>query len=309
MSKLIVRPATGREEIARFNELPYVLNEEFGRDVDEGRRRPGWMWMALRSDRLVGRVAWWARDNKATEPMVMDVFDLAADEPLETGVELFRTASKQVLPSRIRPLDFLTFVPPNWRDDPDARRTIQTRISALEQAGARVFVERLRLEWIAGTVIAPPSERLLFRPVNDDQELISLMARVLEGTLDAHSRRDLENGSAAEVARDQYHGDFLGDPKPRDWWRIATLPTGEEVGFVIPARNAYNAIIAYVGVVPEHRGRGYIDDILAKGTRIIAAHDVKRIRAATDVGNRPMAEAFARNGYRTEGGQINMSWD
>lgn len=303
-----MRPITGREEVGRFNELPYLLNEEFERDVAEGRRRPEWMWVALRDDRLVGRVAWWARNQAATEPMVMDVLDVAQGEPLETGVELFRTASSQVLPGRVRPLDFLTFVPGDWRDDPEAKPPIETRVRTLERAGARVFVERLRLEWTAGTLVAPPSERLRFRPIEDPDELINMMAKVLDGTLDAHSRRDLEAATAAEVAESQYHGDFLGDPKPREWWRVATLPTGERVGFVIPARNAYNAIISYIGVVPEHRGNGYIDDILAEGTRVAATANPPRIRAATDVGNVPMAKAFARNGYRVDGGQINLTW-
>jgi hypothetical protein len=35
------------------------------------------------------------------------------------------------------------------------------------------------------------------------------------------------------------------------------------VGLVIPARNDCNAIIAYLAVLPGHRGNGYIDDILA----------------------------------------------
>jgi len=304
-----MRPATGREEIDRFNELPYVLNKEFERDMDEGRRRPEWMWMALRGDQLVARVAWWARNREATEPLLMDVFDVADGEPLETGIELFRSASKHVLPNRPKPLDFLSFVPSDWRDDAEAKRAIETRIKGLEQTGARIFVERLRFAWAAGTAIRPPSGRLLFRSIEEGEELIGLMTRVLEGTLDAHSRRDLEERSAAQVARDQYHGDFLGDPKPREWWRMATLAGKEPVGFVIPARNAYNPIIAYIGVVPEHRGKGYIDDLLAEGTRIIDAHGGKRIRAATDVGNVPMAKAFARNGYRTDGAQINMTWD
>jgi hypothetical protein len=29
---------------------------------------------------------------------------------------------------------------------------------------------------------------------------------------------------------------------PREWWRIATLVDGEPVGFVTPARNAYNPV-------------------------------------------------------------------
>jgi RimJ/RimL family protein N-acetyltransferase len=303
LSNVIMRPLAGREEIDLFNQLPYVLNEEFSRDLDEGRRRPGWMWVALRDGRLVARSAWWARNREAAEPLLMDVFDVAEGEPLETGADLYRTASRD-----LKPVDFLTFVPPGWRDDPQAQPIVERRLKGLELTGARIFVERLRLEWTAGTPIAPPSTRLLFRPVEHDDELIDLMSRVLVGTLDAHSRRDLQRHSPAQVARDQFHGDFLGDPKPREWWRIATLPDDEPVGLVIPARNASNAIISYIGVVPEHRGKGYIDDLLAEGTRIIAGSRPPRIRASTDVGNGPMAKAFARNGYRVESGQINMTW-
>lgn len=65
---------------------------------------------------------------------------------------------------------------------------------------------------------------------------------------------------------------------------------------MIPARNDYNPIIAYLAVLPEHRGNGYINDILAEGTRILGRHEVPRIRASTDLGNTPMANAFQRAG-------------
>ena len=90
---------------------------------------------------------------------------------------------------------------------------------------------------------------------------------------------------------------------------VATLRGGEPVGFVIPARNPYNAILAYIGVLPAHRGNGYVDDILAEGTRILAAQDPPRIRASTDVGNLPMAAAFRRAGYVDYEREINMIWN
>jgi RimJ/RimL family protein N-acetyltransferase len=110
------------------------------------------------------------------------------------------------------------------------------------------------------------------------------------------------------VALAQYHDEFERYTSPRDWWRIAALPDGEPVGFVVPAHNGYNPIIAYLGVVPAHRGRGYIHDVLAAGTELLAAQNSPRIRAATDVGNVPMAAAFARAGYVTFERQINMTW-
>jgi RimJ/RimL family protein N-acetyltransferase len=162
-----------------FGQLPYVLNDELGDDLSLGRRRPEWMWVALRGDRLVARLARWAR-----------------------------------------------------------------------QPGSKPFL--------------------------------------------------LEAG--------QYDREFMSYRSPQEWWRIATLPDGDPVGFVIPARNSYHPIIAYIGVLPAHRGNGYIDDLLAEGTRILAAHDVPRTRAATDLGNVPMARAFQRAGYVNFEREIDMTW-
>jgi RimJ/RimL family protein N-acetyltransferase len=111
-----------------------------------------------------------------------------------------------------------------------------------------------------------------------------------------------------EQAAEQYRDELAKYPSPPEWWRVATLPGGEPVGFVIPAHNGYNPIIAYIGVVPAHRGHGYIDDLLAEGSRVLVAQDVPRIRAATDVGNVPMAAAFARAGFRVFERQFDMTW-
>ena len=104
------------------------------------------------------------------------------------------------------------------------------------------------------------------------------MTQVLDGTLDAHSRDDLTRMSAREAAARHYEDELARYRSPREWWRIATLPDGEPVGFVTPARNEYNPIIGYLAVLPAHRANGYIDEILAEGTRILIAQDVPRIR-------------------------------
>ena len=134
------------------------------------------------------------------------------------------------------------------------------------------------------------------------------MTLVLDGTLDAHSRDGLTRMTPGQAAREQYHNELERYASPHEWWRIATLPGGEPVGFVIPAHNGYNPIIAYLGVVPAHRGHGYVHDVLAAGTSLLAAQNVPRIRASTDVGNAPMAAAFARAGYVTFERQIDMTW-
>jgi len=64
----------------------------------------------------------------------------------------------------------------------------------------------------------------------------------------------------------------------------------------------------YLGVLPSHRGNGYINEILAEGTRILAAQNVPRIRASTDLGSIPMADAFSRAGWVNFERAISMTW-
>ena len=56
---LTLRPITAPGELDLFYRLPYALNDELADDLAAGRRRPEWMWVALRGDRLVARMSWW----------------------------------------------------------------------------------------------------------------------------------------------------------------------------------------------------------------------------------------------------------
>jgi RimJ/RimL family protein N-acetyltransferase len=308
---LVLRPISGPDELDLFARLPYVLNDELAADLAAGRRRPEWLWVALRGERVLARLAWWGMRGTDT-PFYLDVLDLADDaadpDRVDIGVRLLEAAATEVVPAGTTPPEYLRFVPSDWRDDPRVRRGVVDRMTVLERTGARLFVERLRLEWRAGRPVPEPSGRLTFRPVRDADDLLALMTLVLDGTLDAHSRHDLTRMSARDAAVRHYEDELARYASPRDWWRIATLPGGEPVGFVTPARNDYGPIIGYLGVLPVHRGNGYIDDILAEGTRILARQDAPRIRAATDLGNVPMARAFQRAGYVNFERSINMTW-
>jgi RimJ/RimL family protein N-acetyltransferase len=71
---------------------------------------------------------------------------------------------------------------------------------------------------------------------------------------------------------------------------------------VMPAEPPGFLTLFYVGVVPEMRGRGYVDDLLAAGTATLLdaraeGGTEKPLRADTDVANAPMAAAFGRAGW------------
>ncbi len=308
---LTIRPITGPDELDLFNRLPYRLNEELASDLDKGHRRPEWLWLARRGGRLAARAGWWARPGDE-HPLILDILDLddsGHPETVDIAARLLRTAMAEVVPEGTQPPQYIRFLDPDWRESPATRQPAEDRMAAAAQTGARFFVERLNLEWQPGTPIPAPTARLSFRPVAGPDELLALMTEVMDGTLDAHDRADLARVPAREAAAQHYHEELARYTSPRDWWRIAELPGGEPAGFVIPAHNGYSPIIAYLGVVPAHRGHGYIAEILAEGTRVLAAQGVPFIKASTDLGNVPMAAAFHRAGWRTTGHQIDMTWE
>ncbi|WP_426242150.1 GNAT family N-acetyltransferase [Nocardioides sp. LHG3406-4] len=307
---LVLRSLTGVDEVELFNQLPYTLNHELPDDLDAGRRRPDWMWVALRGGRLVARVAWWGRPDESS-PLLLDVldFDPGVEDAAAVAEALLLAAAASVLDPASPTPEYGRYLSAGWRDDPSERAMVESLKGIVERAGATSSNERLRLEWRPETPVPAGDARLAFRDVEGD-ELLDLMARALAGTLDVRSRADLRDGTPALAARRHHDEELARYTSPREWWRVATLGEGgDPVGFVVPARNAYHAVIAYLGVLPEHRGRGYVDGILAEGTRILAAHDVPRIRAATDVDNTPMAAAFSRAGYVSFERAITMTWD
>ncbi|HEY6738415.1 MAG TPA: GNAT family N-acetyltransferase [Actinopolymorphaceae bacterium] len=66
------------------------------------------------------------------------------------------------------------------------------------------------------------------------------------------------------------------------------------MGFIIPSATPYARNVGYLGVVPAHRGKGLVEDLLGEITRFHASAGAERITATTDITNTPMAAAFRR---------------
>lgn len=139
------------------------------------------------------------------------------------------------------------------------------------------------------------------RPV-EPAELVDVVTRCEDGTLDAHSRRSIARIGARATAEVE---EMLQFPGPVAWWRLGHTPAGELVGFVLPTVNANNHNVGFIGVVPEQRGHGYVDDLLGECTRLLAGQGAVRIVGGTDLTNAPMAAAFRRAGY-TESERIRL---
>ncbi|MFE6968187.1 GNAT family N-acetyltransferase [Isoptericola sp. NPDC057653] len=264
--------------------------------------RPEWTWAAWGPDgRVLARALWWGQGDSA-HPLALDCLAVADDVPavdraslaaalLDAGHAAFLEAGADA-----PPLYNLMKLPGGWREDPAHVAAVAWRQEAARRAGLTVEVERLQFEWTPEAPLPAAPERLVFSPEPDDEAFLAAMRRVAEGTLDAHTLESEAAHGPEATARESLEF-YLDRPGKREWWRLAHTPDGALAGLAIPSATPYARNVGYLGVVPELRGRGYVGEILAAITRFHAADGAERVTATTDLGNHPMAAAFARAGY------------
>ncbi|MFF3670685.1 GNAT family N-acetyltransferase [Microtetraspora malaysiensis] len=273
-------------------------------ELAENMYRPEWTWIAEVDGRVVGRALWWGPRDSA-HPVALDCLDVdsAMGDRAAIAAELIRAA----LAGFPQPVQYAIKAAGGWRDDPATSMAVGWRRVAAHAAGLTREVERLQFEWAPADGVPPAGGRLRFAEASDE-EFLTVFARIAEGSMDAQTRANLAAKGVDATAREEMDF-YLNAPGKREWWRIAYTHEGEVAGMAIPSATPYNVNVGYLGVVPEFRGRGYVDEVLAEITRIHAANGELRITATTDVGNAPMAAAFGRAGYRNTEIRINLSND
>ncbi|NUS01312.1 MAG: GNAT family N-acetyltransferase [Nonomuraea sp.] len=272
-----------------FDEFPEPARSQLAEAFDEGRTRPEWCFTEGQA-----RLAFWAPFSGA-DPVIVWQFDPGPGP--EAGAALLRRSLREAGLTKI--IHDISLKPGLT---PVVDRAVEHE--ALTGAGFVMEVERLMLEWAAGSDVPEESGRLTYRPAlaMEPDEVIALLMRVSEGSLDHDTRVEVATEGAEHEARWMYDDLVHRRAKP-DWFVIGCLD-GSPVGLVAPDDHS----IAYIGVLPEHRGHGHVHDLLAHGTRTLAEAGLERIVAATDVGNTPTANAFLRAGYSEVGRLFRYYW-
>jgi ribosomal protein S18 acetylase RimI-like enzyme len=126
---------------------------------------------------------------------------------------------------------------------------------------------------------------------------LDVFRRVTEGSLDAATARAVARVGVQGAAREDLEI-YKSMPGERSWWRLAYDADGALVGFALPSANNGGPVVGYLGVLAEYRGNRYGDDLLAEITHALVETGAERIRADTDLTNKPMAASFERQGYR-----------
>lgn len=285
MDRAVAYPADGP--------VPALTEERIREELAANRFRPEWTWFAEDEDgEILARALWWGRAD-SERPVALDCLQVRASvaDPAAVAAGLLAAGHGAfgTLP------DYNISLPRGWRDDPELTAAVAWRQEAARESGLAREIERLRYEWTPAAGTAEPTGRLVFRD-GTDEEFLDAFARLSAGSLDLHTQTELRSMDAEQLAREDVEF-YLDCPGERSWWRLAHLPDGTLAGMAIPSATPYHRNVGYLGVVPEQRGKGLIDEVLAEITRFHAAEGADRITATTDTVNTPMAAAFDRAGY------------
>jgi len=276
------------------------------RFLADGSYRPEHIWIAESAEGdLLARAVWWTFPE-GDRPLALDCIWVDSSVPDRVGLAAdLLSAAHEAFGAGELP-EYHLFLPSGWRTDSAVRAAVDWRREAAGRAGLTASLERLRYEWTPDLPAPAAAGRLLFDAEPDDQVFVEVFRRVAVGSLDDDTRRGLARTDARSQAEETL-ADYLRMPGDRAWWRVARTVEGELAGFAIPSANNGGPVVGYLGVVPEQRGRGLVDELLAEITRSHAARGAQRIGADTDFDNLPMAAAFDRAGYRNFGVRLVLS--
>ncbi|MEU4729957.1 GNAT family N-acetyltransferase [Streptomyces sp. NPDC023588] len=256
--------------------------------------RPEWTWFAEDADgEVLARALWWGRAD-SERPIALDCLQVRSSVADPAAVAAGLLAAGHAAFGNL-PVYNIS-LPCGWRDEPELAAAVAWRREAAYGAGLTREIERLRYEWTPAAGTTEPTGRLVFRD-GTDEEFLDAFVRLSAGSLDLHTQTELQSMDAEQLAREDVEF-YLDCPGERSWWRLAHLPDGTLAGMAIPSATPYHRNVGYLGVVPEQRGQGLIDEILGEITRFHASEGAERVTATTDSVNAPMAAAFDRAGYQ-----------
>ncbi|HET8872804.1 MAG TPA: GNAT family N-acetyltransferase, partial [Gaiellaceae bacterium] len=139
---------------------------------------------------------------------------------------------------------------------------------------------------------------LTFRalPEVGEDAFVQAIAATYEGIRDSWITRGIEENGTLGAARADFRDEQGLDYRP-EWWELAYTADGTLAGVIMAARNPTAAVISYVGIVPERRGRGLAPQLVRRGTGRLLESGAEEIRGDCDRDNIGMIKAFERAGY------------
>jgi ribosomal protein S18 acetylase RimI-like enzyme len=257
--------------------------------------RPDWCVLGLEAGVPVARAALWALPGHAIPTDIVLIDADWSQEDLSAGHELL--ARMHELAGALGSDGMSHHVdspsgPPQYQENADAH------IRLLAESGYELLRDGLRWLYPASSSREARQGSLVFRPLPEvgDDVFVDAIASTYQGTRDSWIARSIDEHGTLGAARADFL-DYQGMDFLPEWWELAYTEDGALAGVIMAARNPSSAVIAYIGVVPEQRGRGLAAQLVQRGTERLVSSGATEIRGDCDRDNVGMVKAFERAGF------------
>lgn len=243
--------------------------------LSEGTTKLAWCHAFEYEQQMVGRMVYSAYDKE------LEVSSVLMNEPDRHAFSDNLMASKALMSGQ--GFDQITYHLYDNRPQFDAYFT------AFKQAGYAVTQCKKSFVYNASEQSAEAPKRLSFKALTQvsEDDFALVFEAVTVGTLDRDDQ-DCVIAFGSREAAARYINQLKEIDFTEDWWRLAY--DGETcVGLVVAQRfSESEGAINYLGVLPEHRGKGYSEDLILEALRLMAAGGIEEIIADIDEDNHPL---------------------
>jgi ribosomal protein S18 acetylase RimI-like enzyme len=265
---------------------------------DSGASRPEWCFLLEDGSTRVGRIGFrvaptvsdpaWLGSLPPQELFVYGLHLPWESEYMDAGRRLITEATAGI--SDEAPDLLEVRVNNSVHSHTEARRRLLTA------CGMHLFQEKIGFTWNDEGGEVDVGDGLRYRSISDVgfDAYRAVMAPCGEDTLDRNDRYYWTGcgpeGWAAQMTA------YLEEEDAAMW--LVGYRDGDPVGYVAVASvEDWGSTIVHVGVHPEHRGHGYIHDLLAAGTAAARQSGITTMLSDVDVLNTPMRKAMHRAGH------------
>jgi ribosomal protein S18 acetylase RimI-like enzyme len=271
------------------------LEEYLASLLQRGSTKPGWCLVGLDDGMAVARAALWALpDHEAPTDIVLIDADWN-DAELAAGHALLSEVHDLAAAHGADALSHHVDSPPG---PPQYQENDEARIRLLAESGYELMRDGLRWAYSGSPPQEARAQSLVFRslPEVGEDAFIEAIASTYEGTRDSWITSNIEKHGVVGAAREDFL-EYQGLEHLPGWWELAYAEDGALAGVVMAAKNPSTAVVAYVGVVPDQRGRGLAPQLVRRGTEHLLAAGADEIGGDCDRDNVGVVKAFKRAGF------------
>ena len=257
----------------------------------KGDSKPEWCFVLEHDGKMVGRLMYWAAGHARDEVKLMGIqlpwggnWEAMGKMLLERSLShMKKGGARQVMAYLISDSDLFN----------------ANRKELIVKAGFDLAQKKVRFQIDLEDKSPAPGARLQFRSLSEvgDETFVEAIGQVTEGTLDQLDAEGYKE-VGQETAAQNYFAILKNVHFEPDWWLLAYNGAGELAGLVVPQQFGKDrGVLNYVGVPPKHRGRGYVNDLLAKGLSVLKENGIRHILADTDAKNFPIHAALQKASF------------